>query len=341
MPAAAMMLSVYHRFGVPRYVSWFLGSQDGALPVVHIARVGSDLVIPALLGLSASVPVILLVHLPPSTATVIAAVIAIVIVAGALTFGVASYRHAVEMVDREQPLRIAAVSVSPSKFDLTVPGYRDVEGTILRYEPHIRAAAADGARLIVLPEYAVVVSPENRDRWLAAISQWAKETNAKIVAGVIEQNRQKNQLVIADENGRIAAIYDKQHPAPGLEPKPERRTPPALLPDPVIPLSAVQCVDLDYPDLTRPVSRAGGVLAVPADDWTEIFDMHHRSAVWAAVTAGVPVVRSNGHGISAVYDAAGRVVAQSSSLDGPVVLVTNVRAARQPQSTNVAVSQAA
>ena len=120
------------------------------------------------------------------------------------------------------------------------------------------------------------------------------------------------------------------------EPKSEKRMPPALVLRDPFPISAVTCVDLDYSDLVEPVARAGGVLAVPAHDWQEIFMMHHRSAVWSAVTAGVPVIRSAGHGISAVYDAAGRVVAQANSLDGPVVLVADVpmsmRAARDAQS---------
>ena len=69
--------------------------------------------------------------------------------------------------------------------------------------------------------------------------------------------------------------------------------------------------------------------------------MHHRSAVWSAVMAGVPVVRSNGHGISAVYDAAGRVVATANSLDGPVVLVADVRAAQPGKAASQALSAAA
>jgi apolipoprotein N-acyltransferase len=109
-----------------------------------------------------------------------------------------------------------------------------------------------------------------------------------------------------------------------VERKSEQRMPPALAQSDSFPVSAVTCVDLDYSDLVRSVARAGGVLTVPANDWKEIFAMHHRSAVWSAVMTGVPVVRSAGHGISAVYNAAGRVVAQANSLDGPVALVADV-----------------
>ncbi len=193
-----------------------------------------------------------------------------------------------------------------------------------------------------------MVSTDTRQQWLAAMSRWARQAGAPVVNGVIERGQQKNQLVIAknqlviaDETGAIAVTHDKQHPAPFLEPRPEKRTPPVILPRSPLPLCAVQCVDLDYPDLARPVARAGGVLAVPADDWTEIVGMHHRSAVWSAVLTGVPVVRSNGHGISAVYDGAGRVVATAHSLDGPVVLVADIRAANRKEPVRQALSSAA
>ena len=342
MPAAAVAVSLYDRVGAPRYQSWFLGTQDGVLLVVHIARAGPTLVIPALLALSAAVPVTLLAQRPPSAAAIGAAAAAAVVIAAALAFGRASYRRAIARAGRGQLLRVAAVSASPAAFDpLHVPGYSDVDATITRYQPHIAAAIAHGARLIVLPEYAVVVSAGNRHQWLAALSQWARQARAPVVSGVIEPDRDKNQLVIADQTGAIAVTHDKQHPAPFLEPRPDTRTPPALLPHTPAALCAVQCVDLDYPDLVRPVGRAGGVLAVPADDWKEITGMHHRSAVWSAVMAGVPVVRSNGHGISAVYDAAGRVVATANSLDGPVVLVADVRAAQPGKAASQALSAAA
>lgn len=115
-----------------------------------------------------------------------------------------------------------------------------------------------------------------------------------------------------------------------MDPKPQTRMPPALLPRDPVPVSGVICFDRDYADLIRPVARAGGVLAVPANDWAEAAEMHHRSAVWTPVMAGVPVVRSAGHGTSAIYDAAGRVLARASSFDGPVALMADVPIPKTP-----------
>lgn len=343
MPAAAVAISLaWHAMGAPRYQSWFLGTQDGVLPVVHVARAGTELVIPALLALSAAVPVILLAQRPPSAAAIGAA--AAVVIAAALAFGRASYRRAIDRAGRGVPLRVAAVSASPAAFDVYggpphVPGYSDVDATIGRYQPHIAAAIARGARLIVLPEYAVIVSAVNRQQWLAALSRWGPPGPR---AGGQRRDR-AGQEPAGDRRPDRGDRGDPRQAAPRTQPRTTtgERDAPALLPGTPLPLCAVQCVDLDYPDLIRPVSRAGGVLAVPVDDWKEITGMHHRSAVWSAVMAGVPVVRSAGHGISSVYDSVGRVVATADSLDGPVVLVADVRAAHPGKAASQTLSAAA
>ena len=121
--------------------------------------------------------------------------------------------------------------------------------------------------------------------------------------------------------------YEKQHPARGAEPPrlakmevgPHRLATGAAL-------STAICVDLDYSDTARSARRAGALLAVPSNDWFGGFEvLHHKSAVWAAVMGGVPVVRSTGHGISSIFDGAGHVLKQQSSAGGPVVLVADVR----------------
>ena len=112
--------------------------------------------------------------------------------------------------------------------------------------------------------------------------------------------------------------------------------PPALLSGGRFPVSAVICYDGNFNDLIRPVTRAGGVLAIPANDWKEIEQLHSPSAVWVAVMTGVPLIRSTGHGRSVVFDAAGRLVAMASSLDGPVTLVADVPLAAPGHTTATA-----
>jgi apolipoprotein N-acyltransferase len=205
--------------------------------------------------------------------------------------------------------------------------YRDVEATIARYQPQVALAAQRGARILVLPEVSVYLEAAARPRWLAAVQDWARAHQVAIVAPYFNAALPRNELVIVDTRG-VVGEYEKQHPARGLEPPRRQRLP--VGPHVVaadggeVPLSTAICVDLDYADTARSARHAGGLLTVPANDWPGFAAMHHRAAVWAAVLARVPVVRATGHGISAIFDRAGRVIAQQSSEHGPVVLVADV-----------------
>lgn len=323
--------------GAPRWVSNPLAcTQERWLTVVHTARLGGDFVTTAVLALGASVVALGAAAAVTSAASAEvgpAAAVALALVVAALAFGAHSRRRAI-LRQRGATVRLAAVvSDGPPPPTGEVDGlwpvrsddYRDVEATVSRYDPLVRRAAASGAEVIVLPEVAVNIGAHTRDRWAAAVTSWAREHGVAVVAPCFDRDEQVNSLVVVDAEG-TASTYDKQHPARGMEPPRRRR----CLPGPRvvatrgrrIRLSTVICVDLDYGDLVAPVRAAGGVLAAPSNDWFQGFDvLHHRTAVWSAVLTGVPVVRATGHGISAVFDGAGRVLAERSSADGPVVLV--------------------
>jgi len=147
-----------------------------------------------------------------------------------------------------------------------------------------------------------------------------------IVAPYFDASTPRNTLAVIDKSG-VVAHHDKQHPAPGAEPPCLNRMEvgPHRLADGTA-LSTAICVDLDYSDTARSARRAGALLAAPSNDWFGGFEvLHHKSAVWAAVMSGVPIVRATGQGISSIYDSAGHVLKQQNSAGGPVVLVADVR----------------
>jgi predicted amidohydrolase len=257
-------------------------------------------------------------------------------VVAVLAFGWASLRRATGRAGQGSPRRVAAVVVDgkpPAHGELTgtwpaeSPEYRDVDGTLARYRPHVEEAAREGATVIVLPEvsfYAETGALE--ERWCAGVEDWARALDVAIVAPFFDAATPRNTLAVIDKTG-VVAHHDKQHPARGAEP-------PCLHKMEVGPhrlangtaLSTAICVDLDYSDTARSARGAGVLLAVPSNDWFGGFEvLHHKTAVWAAVMGGVPIVRATGHGISSIYDSAGPVTKQQSSADGPVVLVADVR----------------
>jgi hypothetical protein len=334
---ALSVTSVYPLYlvGAPRWAANPLArSQEKWLPIVHIARLGSDLCVTATMGAASAIVTLLLLETPPRASTSFAAALAAAVVSGTVAYGLASHRSAKARMTSSRTLRVAAVVCDgpPSStpldglWPLRSPDYADVEGTLKRYEPHLMAAAATAARVLVMPEVAVRVDERSRQAWIDGVCRWAQTLDVSIVAPFYDEARRCNELVIAGPEGKVLTRYEKQHPAPVEAKRHERMSPGVVeLDGPVrAALSTVICVDLDYSDLIRPVARTGGILAAPSNDWPVFEALHHRTAVWAAVMSGVSLIRATGHGTSAAYDFSGHVLRQQSSLNGPVVLVADL-----------------
>jgi predicted amidohydrolase len=257
------------------------------------------------------------------------------LILGLLSFGFLSLRASLQRIAAEERIRVAAVVVDGAQPQaLSITGlspmqssvYRDVAGTIGRYEAHVERAAAEGALLIVLPEVAALVDNITRPLWVEAGRTWARRWRVTLVLPYVDDSEQLNELLVIAPDGTTAARYEKQHPGP-LEAARRARMAPSraqLAERDNLSVSTVICVDLDYADLVSSLKAAGGVLAVPANDWPELEELHHSAAVWSAVMSGLPIVRATGHGISAIFDAAGRVLKRASSRHGAVVLVADV-----------------
>jgi apolipoprotein N-acyltransferase len=312
-----------------RISSPLLISQVGVSGVLHISRLGNELVVPAMFGLSGAVIAIPFLVDSLSAGVIATLAVAASLVVGAVLFGSLDARKRHEAIARAPRVRVAAVASNPvvvaGKSYLTDEDDRkDIAGLIKTYGPLIEeAAAGQGARFVVLPEVAAWVTEGTREIWIGALQAWAQEHSLWLVSGVFDLDQQVNRLVIVDPDGDLAASYDKQHPIQGAEPKRNAKMPPANLPGPEGQLSAMICYDLDYPEMTRDVARHGGLLAVPANDWRELQEMHHHAAIWGAVLSGAIVVRATTPGVSAVIDAAGRVLTRASSFDGPALVVAD------------------
>jgi apolipoprotein N-acyltransferase len=331
--------------GAPRWLNNPIArTQERWLPVVHIAGLGGDLVVSATLAaVSASLALLLTAAEGVATAS-LASLSLLAAVGGALAYGSLRLRRAKRSVDHAPRVRIAAIAANvpaPQSGHLTghwalqSPLAHDVALALSRYAPHIERAVAAGAELVLLPECAVVVDERSRGDWLDTLATWAERERLAIIAPFFDRSLPRNELAVFDAMGRLVGTYEKQHPGPRIEPKRSSRVAPGPhhvpLRSRVLPLSTVICVDNDYADLVPTARSVGGVLCVPANDWPVFETLHHQTAVWSAVLSGVPVLRSTGHGICAVYDGAGRVISEQSSLVGPVVLVVDVPLAPTPR----------
>jgi len=316
--------------GAPRWVHAALACTQERWPVViRVGWYGGDATVSLLLSLSACIP--LLLWSGATWAPGLAALLVALIVA-TLAVSAGSLARTRRSIAQQPRVRVAAVVVNGSPPDgapadglwpLRSPEYRDVAATVVRYESHVAEAAREGAELIVLPEVAVVADGHGVEQWLGAVSRWARQYDATIVAPHFDPKTPANTLTVVEPSGR-RWWHDKQHPAPGLEPAPRQRQAPGPCQlDRGWAISTVLCVDLDYADLIAPVRAAGGLLVVPANDWMGFEEIHDRSAIWAAVLSETTVLRASGHGICSLRDGAGNLLARASSLDGAAVLVVD------------------
>lgn len=318
------------RAGAPRWIHAALACTQEPWPVViRTGWYGGDATVTGLLSLSASIPCLLG---PGPTFAPWLVALPVTIIASALVIAARALARARRAIAKQPRLRVAAVVVNGAPpngapvdglWPLRCPDYRSVVETAARYEAPVARAAREGARLIVLPEVAVLAEGDQVEEWLTTVGRWAKDLDVAIVAPHFDPQIPTNTLTVIEPSGR-RLWHDKQHPAPGLEPPPrERQAPGPHRLEQGLTLSTVICVDLDYPDLIPPVRAAGGLLAVPANDWPGFADLHDRTAVWAAVLSETTVLRATGHGLCSVRDGAGRLLAQASSLAGPTVLVVD------------------
>lgn len=336
-PVALVLASLPLRvLGAPRWLSNPLATtQERALCILHAAGRGSDLTVTAALALCAASVSVLWRDRARGLDALMPALLALTLLAAWLAWGRSRELAVRKWAEGAPTLRVAALVADAKGLASQEDLDRNVGAAIERYEGLLARAREAGARVVVLPEVTVTIGPSTRDAWFAALARWAGEGEHLLIAGYYDELSRQNLSAAFSPRGRLIAEYEKQHPGPH-EPKRHQRMAPLTCRRPAPDVSAISCVicaDLDYPDLLRPVARAGGLLAAPANDWPRLEDLHHRTAVWSVVGARVPLVRATGHGISAVWDASGRVLARASSLEGPVALVLDVPIAA-PRANN-------
>ncbi len=208
------------------------------------------------------------------------------------------------------------------------------EAHLARLAALSRAGRAQGATHIVWPELAVPWSLAQNPalvRMLATLAPpgGALITGAPRVAGSGAEFQAWNSLSVIEASGRIAATYDKFHLVPFGEympfrwllpfeklaigptdfsagPGPRTLTLPGAPPvDPLI------CYEVIFPHrVVNESHRPGWILNITNDGWFGISSgpyQHLAAARLRAVEEGLPLVRVANTGISAVFDAYGRV----------------------------------
>ncbi len=233
-------------------------------------------------------------------------------------------------------VKVAAVATDSDVTGPSLPGRSVTEKWDEALLARSRRAAASGAQLVVWPEAATLVRPEDETTWVERRSAEAVAMGVDLVAGYVvplSENpfRFGNRLVVIDRRGRVRSTFNKHHPVPG--------EPAVAGKEPLVPVdlgyarvATALCYDYDFPSMGLAHAAAGATLvAVPSSDWRGIDPTHSQMAAVRAIESGHSVLRSTRWGLSVGVDPWGRMRGWQSSFDAnDGVMVVSLPSAREP-----------
>jgi apolipoprotein N-acyltransferase len=197
---------------------------------------------------------------------------------------------------------------------LSTARYREIHNQLFeRLVVQTRAAAEQGAELIVWPEGALNIDPQSV--LTRPLRDLAAETNAYLVLPYAVSDR--NEVTILAPDGRFLGVYGKNHPVIFVNERSRTRgTYPTYATD-LGEIGTIICYDLDFTDTARKVARNGATLiAVPSGDWPGIADKHYAHLVFRAAENGVAMIKSDRSYDSAIIDPQGRLIDTVVSTSG-------------------------
>ena len=291
-------------------------SQLDLLPVIQLASVTGNWGVSFVVSLfPASMAAVLA---PSATARTAwrwrgaAGMAGLAVVAGMLAFGVARLQGT-----PSETVRVGLVSLQgPVR-----PQVATAEGQALlqRYLAAIDALAAQGARIVVLPETALTLdgsaSPELAER--------AASHNMTIAAGIAMKEgtgKERNAALAFRPGVTTPTAYAKRHLIPGFEDQYKPGSDYVMLPGAATGLAV--CKDMDFHDTSHAYAlRKADLLLVPAWDFGLDGWLHSRMAVLRGVEGGFAVARAARRGSLTLSDNRGRLIAEATDEEGDAQLV--------------------
>lgn len=241
-------------------------------------------------------------------------VVAVVLLGGALGFGVARMAAG----PGAGPARsVAAIATNRYVWGqpLDVPAGRAL---VAGFVDRINALPA-GVRTVVLPEGMLSSDRADPPTLLDPMRAVARARGMDIVAGLIQKvgSVRYNFALAFPADGGPPVRYLKEH---------DRVSPPGhelvFLPDDPVRTGIEICGDLDFADPSRSYGRAGSrLLALPASDDGANGWQHGRDALLRGLENGQPVVWADEYGTMMISDGWGRVLADADT-DGPAEFTT-------------------
>jgi apolipoprotein N-acyltransferase len=205
-------------------------------------------------------------------------------------------------------VRVAALQPGLTNNGRSPAAHQAANAAVLRrLTTDTRRAAADGAKLVVWPEKALVDFDPHTDDTLA-LQRLVRDTGAYLVIAYTPDAARYNRATVLAPDGQFIAEYDKQH-AVSFQADHTIGGPVSVAPTAIGRLAPIICYDLDFDDTARSAARAHAeLLAVPSLDWSGIAELHYSHLVFRAVEDRLAAVKADAAWDSVIVDPEGRIV---------------------------------
>ena len=182
-------------------------------------------------------------------------------------------------------------------------------------------AAADGAKIILWPELAIIGVEEDVQAVITQGQALAEEAGVYLAMPTFtffpdSERQAENVLFVAGPDGNIVLEHVK-YGGNILEGSLKGSGEIQAVETEYGQLSGIICWDTNYPNIVRQVGQQNvNILLSPSKEWDGINPVHAEMAVFRAIENGAAVVRQTDEGLSIIVDGYGRTLASGEGLAG-------------------------
>ena len=301
-------LSPHSSFGSLAY------SQGAALSILQIAKFTGTPGIVFLVSLGASTIAVAIYRHPRTRWYAAGYALPVVLIAGALWFG----QKRLDSWSSSTPLTAGLISID----DFAGPRVplETVDSIWNQYENAIGHLAAQGAKIILLPEKIQILDAEAAGRRLGQLATAARHNAVYLAAGTghHESSAARNRMWMFDPSGELIATYDKHHLVPGLEAEFQPSKDFTVQTIAGVHYGFAICKDMHFPAMGRAYGRLRvDAMLIPAWDFYSDMWMAERITALRGIESGFSVIRSSREGLLTVSDNRGRILARAESVGSP------------------------
>jgi len=213
------------------------------------------------------------------------------------------------------PVRVGLIASDEAANDDVTDEGAPTQRLLADYAKQAEALAAQGAKVIVMPEKLGVVVERDAAGVDSAMQAVADRTNAVIVVGLVNVDPPVKYNQARVYRPHIALLtYNKEHMLPPFESNLKPGTSLTLMSKGASTWGVAICKDMDFTPLSRRYGKFGaGLMLVPGWDFNLDRAWHGHIAIMRAVEDGFGLVRAAKNGYLTVVDNRGRVLAERRS----------------------------